>query len=136
VFLGHALLVPALLAGVAATMGVVRPGAASDALELERRAVAELEAAGVPAAIARSVAAHELPGEGELDALSSEQRQGVRRAQMAAAASRARASMGRVAAGPHLAWIVGLAVSCGVTGLALVRKRSVTCCASCGAPSR
>jgi hypothetical protein len=132
VFLGHLLLLPSILVVVLGSMGVVNRRVGRDALELERRAASELAAANVPAELAARVHAHEPVSARELDALTVEQWQGVREAQLCVAGGSARASMGAFTSGSAFRWGASLALVGLATGALLVQKRRVGCCSSCG----
>jgi len=139
VFVGRLLLVPSILVLVLGSMGVVgfRPAATREAVERARAATDELASAGVSDGLVAEVVASRAPSDSQLAALSDEQRQSIRRAQMAVAESGAHATMSRVTSSDAFRVLVVLALASGVLGVFLVRKTSVLQCTNCGtsAPS-
>jgi hypothetical protein len=134
VSLGHFLLVPAVLMTVLASMGVVgrRVDPLNSTLDVERASTA-LEASGIPAPVAEAVVARRPLSGMELDALSPEQRQTVREAQMSAADDSARLAMGRTTSTRTYQLAATAALVSGILGVFLVRKKTVALCSSCGA---
>jgi hypothetical protein len=133
VFLGHALLVPALLVTIFGSMGVVgfRSAPSDEGTVLTNSAL--LGDAGVPARVIAEVSSHQPLTPAELESLSSEQRRRVLEAQLATARQGARASMTSFTSSPTFRLLVAIAATCAAGGCFLLRKRTVACCANCGA---
>ena len=134
VFLGHALLLPALLVTIFGSMGIVGfrsapPPTASTA----QASSARLEAAGVPPQVIEEISAHRPLTQVELEALTPDQHLRVLEAQVAAAGQGARNSMASFTSSNGFRLLVAGSAACAAVGCLLVRKRTVARCTSCGA---